>query len=199
MKCESINFSIRNGLLHISFYSLNISSEYPFLLDNQWHSIHLQRIDTNFLLHIDHHITQQRVNIMHSNLSLLSTVWLVFHGEKQIRIEDLRLYDQSIYSNNQYKQIKLEHRAWKPLNTISFDNHQNSYIEIQLNEILCQDCQLDSFYFQFRTLESNGLLLFANIQTNNQKLRYTFYRSTNNSLFKNFIFYYKSTAIKCSF
>jgi len=95
---------------------------------------------------------------------------VVFYGNKQIRIEDLRLYDQSIYSkiflNNQYQQIKLQYRSWKPLNAISFDNQLNSSIEIQLNEILCQDCQLNSFYFQFRTKELNGLLLFANIKTN---------------------------------
>ena len=159
----------------MNFSSINLTSEYPFLLDNQWHTIHLQRFETNFLLHIDNHITQQRVNIINSDSSLLPTIWVIFNGNKQIRIEDLRLYDQSVYSklfsNNQEEQMKLKHRLWKPLNAISLNDHQNSYTEIQLNEILCQECQLDSIYFQFRTTESNGLLLFANIQTNNYKIR----------------------------
>ncbi|CAF1361401.1 unnamed protein product [Rotaria sordida] len=173
-KCDSINFSIRNGYIHIFFYLLNITIDYPFILDNQWHFIYLQRIDTKFLLHIDNHIIQQRLNIINLNISSLSTIRLIFYGNKQIRIEDLRLYDQSIYSkfflNNQYRQnIQLKYRSWKPLNTISFYDYQNSSIEIQLNEFLCQECQLDTIYFQFRTIESNGLLLFANIQTKNPK------------------------------
>jgi hypothetical protein len=120
-------------------------------------------------LHIDNHIIQQRVNINSFNSSSIATIWIVFYGNKQIWIEDLRLYDQSIYSkflNDKSEQIQLKTRAWKPLNAISFDTEQNSYIEIQLNEILCQDCQLNAFYFQFRTTESNDLLLFANIKTN---------------------------------
>ncbi|CAF3710007.1 unnamed protein product [Rotaria sp. Silwood1] len=175
LKCDSINFSIRNGLIHIYFYLLNVTIEYPFILDNQWHFIYLQRIDTNFLLHIDNHIIQQRLNIINLNVSSLSMIWLIFYGNKQICIEDLRLYDQSIYSkfflNNQYEHnIKLQYRPSKPLNAISFDNDQNSSIEIELNDLLCQECQLDTIYFQFRTTESNGILLFANIQTTNPKI-----------------------------
>jgi hypothetical protein len=112
---------------------------------------------------------------MNANASSVSTIWIIFHGNKQIQIEDLRLYDQSIYPkfllNNQDEEIKLKIRPWKPLNAIAFDN-QNSYLETQLNEILCQECQLDSIYFQFRTKEFNGLLLFASIQTTNHKIRY---------------------------
>jgi hypothetical protein len=103
------------------------------------------------------------------NLSVFATIWLIFHGNKQIRIEDLRVYDQSIFAkllNNQIEQIKFKTRPWKPINTISFTNQQNSYLEIQLNEILCQDCQLNTFDFQFRTTDLHGLLLFARIQTN---------------------------------
>ncbi|CAM4799223.1 unnamed protein product [Rotaria magnacalcarata] len=174
LKCDSISFSIHNGLLNVYFYLINLTIEYPFILDKQWHSVHLQRIDTNFLVHIDHHIIKQSVNIINLNLSSLSTIWLIFYGNKQIRIEDLRLYDQPMYSdfflNNQRTQIKLKHRPWKPLNTVSFEHHQNSFIEIQLQDILCQDCQLDTFYFEFRTREQNGILVFANIQTNNPKL-----------------------------
>jgi hypothetical protein len=104
--------------------------------------------------------------------SVLSTVWVIFNGNKQIRIEDLRVYDQSIYSKLfPDDQSQLKHRLWKPLNAISLNDYHNSYIEIQLNEILCQECQLDSIYFQFRTTESNGLLLFANVQTDNHKSR----------------------------
>ncbi|CAF3431182.1 unnamed protein product, partial [Rotaria sp. Silwood2] len=175
LKCDSIKFSIRNGRIHIYFYLLNITIEYPFILDNHWHSIYLQRIDTNFLLHIDNHMIQQRLNIINLNVSSLSTIWLIFNGNKQVRIEDLRLYDQSIYSkfflNNPYEQY-INYRPWKPLNTISFHDHQNSSIEIPLNEFICQECQLDTIYFQFRTIEPNGLLLFANVQTKNPKIRY---------------------------
>lgn len=150
--------------------------EYPFILDHQWHSIYLQHIDTNFLLHIDNHIIQQRVNIINVNLSSLSTVWLIFHSNKQVRIEDLRLYDQSIYVNfflnNQHKQMKLTTHPWKPLNTISFDNPIRSYVEIPLSDVLCQECPLDTIYFQFRTLEPSGLILLANIQKNNPKFKY---------------------------
>ena len=143
-KCDLISFSIRNGLLHIQFYLLNLTIEYPFLLNNQWHSIHLHRTGTNFLLHVDTHIIQQRVNIINLNLSLLSTIWLIFYGNKQIQMEDIRLYDQPIFSkffpNSQYEQLKLKHRPWKPLNAISFDHYHSSYIEIQLDEVLCQNC-----------------------------------------------------------
>ncbi|CAF4187713.1 unnamed protein product, partial [Rotaria magnacalcarata] len=95
-----------------------MTTEHPLLLDNQWHYIQLYRVDTKLLLHIDHHIAQQRMNLIETNLSALSTIWLIFHGNKQIRIEDLRIYDQSINSkffiNNQYEQIQLKHRTWKP-------------------------------------------------------------------------------------
>ena len=179
MKCDSINFSIRNGLLDINFYlsnlTINITGEYPFILDNQWHYIHLYRIDTKLLLHIDHHIAQQRLNLIESNNSSLSTIWLILNGNKQIRIEDLRLYDQAInpkfFLNNQYEQIELKHRPWKPLNTISFYEQQDSYIGIQLNDIVCQECEVDTIYFDFRTTELTGLILFANIQTTNPKMR----------------------------
>lgn len=168
MQCPSIQFSIHNGLLSVNYSSINLTIEYPFLLDQQWHSIHFQRIHPNLLLHIDNHIIQQRVNISAVNASALWTIWVVFHGNKQIRIEDLKIYDQSIFTQvlkNQIKQIRLQTRPWKPLNTISFVNQPNSYLEIPLNEILCQDCSLNSFYFQFRTTDATGLLLFARIQT----------------------------------
>ncbi len=179
IKCDSIDFSIRNGLLNINFHyfnsTININGEYPFLLDNQWHYIHLYRIDMKLLLHIDHHIAQQRVNIIENNSSSFSTIWLIFNGNKQIRIEDLRLYDQSINSkyflNNQYEQIQLKHRPWKPLNSIAFYEQQDSYLTIPLNDILCQECELETIYFDFRTTELTGLILFANIQTTNPKLR----------------------------
>ncbi|UJR15114.1 hypothetical protein I4U23_002079 [Adineta vaga] len=173
-KCDSIQFSILNGLLHVNFYSLNLTSEYPFLLNNQWHSIHLQRFDQKFLLHINNHITQQRINLIHSNSTSKSTIWIGFMGNKQVQIEDLRLYDQSIYSkffiNQSKQQIELKNRLWKPVNTISFHDAQNTYLELPLNEILCQDCQLDSIYFQFRTMDLNGLLLFAKVRTDNHKI-----------------------------
>ncbi|UJR31572.1 hypothetical protein I4U23_019059 [Adineta vaga] len=183
MECDSINFSIRNGLLHINFYfmnvTINITGEYPFLLDNQWHYIHLHRIDTKLLLHIDHHIAQQRLNLIEIDYSSLSssTIWLILNGNKNIRIEDLRLYDQSINSkhflNNQYEQIQLKHRPWKPLNSISFYEQQDTYVAVQLNDILCQECELDTIYFDFRTTELTGLILFANIQTINPKRSYS--------------------------
>ncbi|CAF3046431.1 unnamed protein product [Rotaria sp. Silwood2] len=181
IECDSISFSIRNGLLQINFdYSnltMNITGEHPFILDNQWHYIHLYRIDTKLLLHIDHHIAQQRMNIIETNLSSLSTIWLILNGNKQIRIEDLRIYDQSINSKfllyNQYEQIQLKHRTWKPLNSVSFYEQQDSYITISLNDILCQECELDTIYFDFRTTELTGLILFANIQTNNPKMSYS--------------------------
>ena len=115
------------------------------------------------------------MNLMESNASSLLTIWLVLNGDKQIRIEDLRLYDQSINSNfflnNQNEQIQLKHRPWRPSNSISFYDQQDSYITIQLNDILCQECELDTIYFDFRTTELTGLILFANIQTNNPKMR----------------------------
>jgi hypothetical protein len=115
------------------------------------------------------------MNIIESNIPLLSTIWLTLNGNKQIYIEDLRLYDQSINSkfflNNQYEQIQLKHRPWKPLNSISFYDQQDSYLTIQLNDILCQECELDTIYFDFRTTELTGLILFANIQTTNPKMR----------------------------
>ena len=179
MKCDSINFSIRNGLLQINFHfsnsTINITGEYPFLLDNQWHYIHLHRIDSKLLLHIDHHIAQQRVNLIENNSSSFASISLIFNGNKQIHIEDLRLYDQSIntkfFRNNQYEQIQLKHRSWRPLNSIAFYEQQDAYITIQLNDILCQECQVETIYFDFRTTELTGLILFANIQTTNPKLR----------------------------
>ncbi|CAF1330953.1 unnamed protein product [Adineta ricciae] len=179
MDCDSLDFSIRNGLLHITFaftnLTVNITGEYPFLLDNQWHYIHLHRIDTKLLLHIDHHIAQQRLNLLETNLSS-STIWVVFNGNQDIRIEDLRIYDQSInarhFLNNQYEQIQLKQRPWKPLNSISFYEQQDSYIAVQLNDIVCQECELDTIYFDFRTTELTGLILFANIQTVNPKTSY---------------------------
>lgn len=112
---------------------------------------------------------------METNPSSLSTIWLVLNGDKKTRIEDLRIYDQSINSkfflNNQYEQIQLKHRTWKPLNSISFYEEQDSYITISLNDIVCQECELDTIYFDFRTTELTGLILFANIQTNNPKMR----------------------------
>ncbi|CAF3694710.1 unnamed protein product, partial [Rotaria sordida] len=181
LECDSINFSIRNGLLQINFYysnkTINITEEQPFIIDNQWHYIHLYRIDTKLLLHIDHHISQQRMNIIETNQTLLSTIWLILNGNQQIRIEDLRIYDQSINSkfflNKQYEQIELKHRIWKPSNSISFYEQQDSYITISLNDILCQECELDTIYFDFRTTELTGLILFANIQTNNPKMSYS--------------------------
>ncbi|CAF0863611.1 unnamed protein product [Rotaria sordida] len=181
LECDSINFSIRNGLLQINFYysnkTINITEEQPFIIDNQWHYIHLYRIDTKLLLHIDHHISQQRMNIIETNQTLLSTIWLILNGNEQIRIEDLRIYDQSINSkfflNKQYEQIELKHRIWKPSNSISFYEQQDSYITISLNDILCQECELDTIYFDFRTTELTGLILFANIQTNNPKMSYS--------------------------
>lgn len=144
-------------------------------MDNQWHYIHFYRIDTKLLLHIDHHIAQQRVNLPSSNHSSFATIWLTFNGQKQIRIENLRLYDQSINSKHflhqQYEQIQLKHRPWKPVNTIAFYEQQDSYIAIQLTDILCQECQLDTIYFDFRTTELTGLIFFANIQTTNPKFR----------------------------
>lgn len=132
-------------------------------------------MDTKFLLHIDHHIAQQRLNIIHSNHSNYPTIWLVFNGQQEILIEDLRLYDRSInakhFLNNQHEQIRLKQRPWKPFNSISFYDDQDASISIQLNDVLCQECQLDSIYFDFRTTEMTGLLLFANIQTQNPKLR----------------------------
>ncbi|CAF3417292.1 unnamed protein product [Rotaria socialis] len=179
--CDSISFSIRNGLLNINFrYSnttINMTTEHPLLLDNQWHYIQLYRVDTKLLLHIDHHIAQQRMNLIETNLSALSTIWLIFNGNKQIRIEDLRIYDQSINSkfflNNQYEQIQLKHRTWKPLNSISFYEQRDSYITISLNDIVCQECELDTLYFDFRTTELTGLILFANIQTSSPKMSYS--------------------------
>ncbi|CAF1409141.1 unnamed protein product [Adineta ricciae] len=168
-KCDSIQFSILNGLLHISFYSINLTIEYPFLLDNQWHSIHLQRFDQKFLLHVDNHITQQRISAVQTNSTRPSTIWIAFMGSKQVQIEDLRLYDHSIYSkfllNLPNETFQLKNRLWKPTNTISFNDATSSYIELQLNEILCQECRLDSIHFQFRTKDTNGLLLFAMVQT----------------------------------
>ncbi|CAF3641513.1 unnamed protein product [Adineta steineri] len=187
MSCDSIDFSIINGLLQVNFYLLNLTSEYPFLLDNQWHSIRLQRFDKKSLLHIDNHIRQQHVNINSFNASSSSsTIWIVLMGEKQIRIEDLRLYDQPIYSkliaNNQDEHMKFKYRLMKPLNAISFNDQLNSYIELKLNDILCQECQLYSIYFQFRTTELNGVLLFAMIRTdNNHKIS----SSSNNSIHRN--------------
>ena len=178
MDCDSLDFSIRNGLLHITFafanLTVNITGEYPFLLDNQWHYIYLHRIDTKLLLHIDHHIAQQRLNLLETNLSS-STIWVVFNGNQDIRVEDLRIYDQSInarhFLNNQYEQVQLKHRPWKPLNSISFYEQQDSYIAVQLNDIVCQECELETIYFDFRTTELTGLILFANIQTINPKTR----------------------------
>lgn len=168
MSCPSIQFSIHNGLLSVNYSSINLTIEYPFLTDQQWHSIHFQRIHPNLLLHIDNHIIQQRLNITSNNASSLSTVWVIFHGNKQVRIEDLKIYDRSIFTQvlrNQIKLIHLQTRVWKPANTISFINQPNSYLEIPLNEILCQDCSLNSFFLQFRTTDATGLLLFARIQT----------------------------------
>ena len=160
---------------------MNLTIEYPFLLDNQWHSIDLQRLNTSFLLHIDNHIIQQRVYINSFNSSLFSTIWIIFHGNKQIKIEDIRLYDQSIYSRLSKSHLKT--RIRKPLNTISFDHSQHSYLEIQLNEILCQDCQLNTFDFQFRTIDSNGLLLFAKIQlSKNSSSEYLIIKLVNGHL-----------------
>jgi hypothetical protein len=154
---------------------VNITGEYPFLLDNQWHYVHLHRMDTKLLLHIDHHIAQQRLTLTSSSQSSLSTIWLLINGNKQIHLQDLRLYDQSINSkfflNQQHEQIQLEHRPWKPLNSISFYEQEDAYIGIQLNDVLCQECELDSIFFDFRTTELTGLLLFANIQTTNPKMR----------------------------
>ena len=126
-------------------------------------------MNTSFLLHIDHHIIQERLNINPINYSLFATIWLIFYGHKQVRIEDLRLYDQAIFPkllNHPTEYITLKTRPWKPVNAISFVNQHNSHLEIQLNEILCQDCRLNTFYFQFRTTDLHGLLLFARIQTN---------------------------------
>ena len=176
IKCDSINFSIRNGLLDINFHLLNstfnVTGEYPFLLDNQWHYIHLYRIDTKLLLHIDHHIAQQRIQFIEYNRSTLPTIWLTFNGNKQIHIGNLRLYDQSINSkfffNKQNEQIQLKQRIWKAKNPITFTEH-DSYIEIPLNDILCQECRLETIYFDFRTIELTGLIFFAHIQTTNMK------------------------------
>ena len=174
IRCDSINFSIRNGLLNIDFHfsnlTINILPEHSFILDNQWHYIHMHRIDNKLLLHIDHHIAQRHVNIIEPNVSLLSTIWLNLNGGEKISIEDLRVYDQSINSkfflNNHYEQIQLKHRPWKPLHSISFHEQYDSSISIPLNDVLCQECELDTIYFEFRTTELTGLLLFANIQTN---------------------------------
>lgn len=175
LHCDSIDFSIRNGLLHIQYHTLNITGEYPFLLDNQWHYIHFYRIDTKLLLHIDHHIAQQRVHSLESNHSSFATIWLTFNGDKQIRIENLRLYDQSIntkhFLNQQYEQIQLKHRPWKAANSIAFYEQQDAYLAIQLSDVLCQECQLETIYFDFRTTELTGLIFFANIQTTNPKFR----------------------------
>lgn len=184
--CPSIQYSIRNGLLALNYSSMNLTIEYPFLLDQQWHAIHFQRIHPNLLLHIDNHIIQQRMNISSMNASALSTIWVIFHGNKQILIEDLKIYDRSIFTQvlkNQIKQIHLQTRSWKPLNTISFVNQPNSYLEIPFNEILCQDCSLNSFSFQFRTSDSQGLLLFARIQTSlNSTLDYLLIKLINGYL-----------------
>lgn len=178
--CDSVDFSIRNGLLQIDYIVnrtiFTIDGEYPFLLDNQWHYIRLYRMDSKFLLHIDHHIDQKRFDFgLEPNRAQYQTIWLVFSGEQHILVEDLRIYDQSIngkyFLNNQYEQIKLKNRPWKPLNTISFYDGHDDPIGIQLNDILCQECQLDNIYFDFRTTEYNGLVLFANIQTTNPKSR----------------------------
>ena len=186
LTCPSVQFSIRNGLFSLNYSSINLTIEYPFLLDQQWHSIHFQRIHPNLLLHIDNHIIQQRVNISSINASALSTIWVIFHGNKQVRIEDLKIYDRSIFGQvlkNQIKQIHLETRPWKPVNTISFVNQPNSFLEISLAEILCQDCSLNSFYFQFRTSDSHGLLLFARIQTSlNTTLDYLLIKLINGYL-----------------
>lgn len=164
-----INFRLSNLIQ-------NITGENPFLLDTNWHYIHLYRLSTKLLLHIDHHISQQVVDLGQSSSSATSTtVWIIFNGDKEILIEDLRLYDQSINSkfflNNQYEQIRLQQRNWKPSNSISFYDQQDSYITIRLNDIVCPECQLNSIYFDFRTTELNGLILFANIQTHNPKIR----------------------------
>ncbi|CAF4446836.1 unnamed protein product, partial [Adineta steineri] len=99
---------------------------------------------------------------------------LILNGNKNIRIEDIRLYDQSLntkfFLNNQYEQIQLKYRPWKPLNSISFYDQQDAYITIQLNDILCQECELDTIYFDFRTTELTGVILYANIQTTNSKI-----------------------------
>jgi len=147
----------------LNFFASNFTAEYPFLLDNQWHSINLHRINTSFLLHIDNHIIQERVHIQSMNSTIYSTIWIIFHGHKQILIEDLRLYGQIIFSKLSKNQLKT--RTWKPLNTISFDQDENSFVDIQLNEILCQDCLLNAFTFQFRTNDLNGLLFHAKIRT----------------------------------
>lgn len=174
-RCDAVSFSIRNGLLNVHFNSLNINGTEPFLLDQQWHSIHLQRMNTNLLLHIDQHVAQQRVNISSFNVSTSSSIWLVFSGWKQILLEDLRIFDQSIFTKlieaPQHEQVRLSHQPWKPSSTISLDNHANSYLEVPLNGILCQECPLETIDFQFRTTESNGLLLFANIQTDGDPVR----------------------------
>ena len=77
---------------------------------------------------------------MQANSTRSSTIWIAFMGSKQVQIEDLRLYDQSIYSkfllNLPNEAIKLKNRLWKPTNTISFNDATNSYIELQLSEIL---------------------------------------------------------------
>lgn len=179
MECDSIDFSIRNGLLHIGFvlgnWSVNITGEYPFLLDDHWHYIRLQRTEAKLLLHIDNHIAQQRLNLAELHPSAPATIWLTLHGNKNIRIEDLRVYEQSInakhFLNNQHEQIQLKHRPRKPLNSISFYEQQDAYVAVQLNDILCQECELDAIYFDFRTTEMTGLIFIANIQTTNPKSR----------------------------
>jgi hypothetical protein len=169
--CDAIQFSIRNGLLTIDFYSWHINtSSSPFLLDQHWHAIRLERRQTNILLHIDQHIIQQRLPWHTKNISSTLTLWMIFNQSKDILIEDLRLYDQSMVTQS-IGNIPWTYRSWKPLNAISLTNDDMSYLEMPFADILCQDCPLESIDFQFRTSQTTGLLLFAHMYMDHDQYR----------------------------
>lgn len=168
-KCFFSNFSIRNGSLSVDFENKTmINFHHPFLLDQQWHFIHLRRFNNLLFVQIDQNLFQNFVNI---NLtSTFATVWLIISSGKSVLIEDLRLYDQSIYK--QIRQNNLQHakifkqRPWRPINPVSLENSFNSFVEFTLNKQFCQNCAAETIDFDFRTKQFSGILFFAPIQSN---------------------------------
>jgi hypothetical protein len=132
----------------------------PFLLDQQWHAMHLQRRHNNLLVHVDQHVVQQRLNISQSPMPHSATLWLIINGSKDIRVEDLRIYEQSIERRLEQPMPWL-FRPWRPMNSISLDEHLHSYLHVPLHELICGDCRVQSIRFQFRTHRDQGVLLFA--------------------------------------
>lgn len=159
--------------MQIDFYQRNLTISSPFLLDQQWHSIHLKRLNRNLVVHLDQNVVQQQIRIEENETSSLFPLWIVFNGSKEIFIEDLKIYDQLIYRKWIEKKfndkIQWKTRPWKPSNSISFDQHEKSFLEIPFHDYLCQDCPFVTLDFQFRTKQNQGLLLFAPIQIPSKK------------------------------